>query len=372
VPCDGSRCRTGEYLYGCGDPDSSLLSGTYDSRASRAHSPGVCLPCSTLLLPPHANFSTSGRVVGVATSCYWRCDAGYDDTSGDDPCTLPITTTPTSVPTASPTSGPTTAPTRPPADDCDYSGSTGADVLLLLDSSSSVEPGIDLQELGRYGCPTLPCAALPTPRYSAVVNELQSFAASLGGTGDKPRGVGTRVALAQYSSEYLLEWTLSTHAGNRTSLVGPAFEQLVWRGGATNTAHAIEQAVLTLTNQAAGARSGAAKVLILVTDGSAGASGEKTEADKALAAVQAKAAAAGVVTFVVGYGSEMEGRVDAVVGTLYSHCTHTVLPLYSYCTPTVLIHCTPTVLIHCTPTILIHCSPTLLIRRGRASRVRRS
>ena len=66
IACQPARCPVGTYLYGCGAD-------------ANAGSPGVCMPCLSSYLPIGANWTSEGKLLDVATSCWWECENGFDN-----------------------------------------------------------------------------------------------------------------------------------------------------------------------------------------------------------------------------------------------------------------------------------------------------
>jgi hypothetical protein len=286
--CDSGRCGIGKYLSGCGA----------DEDAGNA---GVCLPCSASYLPVGANWTSEGKLLDVPTSCWWKCDNGFDNNeqiseNPDSPCVLQTVTpsaTPSSAPTPAPTPIPTALPTPAPGDDCDYVGSPPSEIFILVDSSTSIEGNMEPAVLANYGFG--PSGFMgPAPHFSSVISDIKNFTSTLGGLEDNARGGGTRVGLAQFSFGYNPEWSLGAYGENRSGLLN-AFDRLRWRAGVTNTGHAIERVVEELK---ATARPNSERILVLIIDG---ASYNETHAEIMTDRMRAD----GIVTYVVGYGPDM-------------------------------------------------------------------
>jgi hypothetical protein len=286
--CDMQMCDIGSYLFGCGAD-------------AEAGNPGVCLPCSASYLPVGANWTSEGKLLGVPTSCWWKCDNGFDNNQQisqdpDSPCvrhTAAPTASPTAAPTPAPSPMPTALPTPAPGDDCDYVGSPPSEIFVLLDSSSSIEQDMEPLTLASYGFGTNGFLG-PAPHFSSVVADIKNFTAGIGGLEDNARGGGTRVGLAQFSFKYDSEWSLTKYGENRSGLLA-AFDRLRWRAGVTNTGNAMEHVVDELNTDA---RPNSEKMLVLIIDG---ASYNETHAEIMTERMRAD----GIVTYVVGYGPDM-------------------------------------------------------------------
>ncbi|XP_037533181.1 collagen alpha-1(XIV) chain [Nematolebias whitei] len=144
-----------------------------------------------------------------------------------------------SAPTQGPTNPPTTepSPSIPPAKE--VCKEAKADLVFLVDGSWSI--GDD--------------------NFMKITHFLYSTMGSLDLIGPD----GTQVAIAQFSDDARTEFQLSSHS-NKEALL-EAIQKISYKGGNTKTGRAIKHVKESIFTQAAGARKGVPKVLVVLTDG---------------------------------------------------------------------------------------------------------
>ncbi|XP_037836071.1 collagen alpha-1(XIV) chain isoform X2 [Kryptolebias marmoratus] len=163
----------------------------------------------------------------------------YTQTQEVEGPSVSITDMTLAAPTQGPTEPPTTEPppTIPPAKE--VCKEAKADLVFLVDGSWSI--GDD--------------------NFMKIIRFLYSTMGSLDLIGPD----GTQVAIAQFSDDARTEFPLSSHS-NKEALL-EAIQKISYKGGNTKTGRAIKHVKESIFTQAAGARRGVPKVLVVLTDG---------------------------------------------------------------------------------------------------------
>jgi Mg-chelatase subunit ChlD len=235
-------------------------------------------------------------------SCETNTDCISNMCGGSKCLSASPTPVPTKVPSAAPSPMPTSTPTVYPTWECSSHGKI--DWFFLLDSSSSIEKNhLDNGKLACSGDNPLFDAANGyqgnTTNFAGVVSSMKRQASAL-----KIGPEEVMVGLAQFSTEPMPEWDLSTYAtaSSKPDLLA-AFDSLHYRCGGTLTGEAIKYGQGQLTS-GPGQRELANKVLCVVTDGVAN--------DNAAAQREAEYAKGnGTIIYVIGYGDEVHSNVAA-------------------------------------------------------------